>query len=66
MARLPASINRDAKRVGIVSGTGWKKLPPSESHGGSFPGITHQELDYILNYDFKYRLGREGGDEEEE
>ncbi len=28
-------------------------------------GFTDEELDFIINYDIKYRLGRDGGDEEE-
>jgi hypothetical protein len=28
-------------------------------------GFTAEELDFILNYDIKYRLGRDTGDEEE-
>ena len=28
-------------------------------------GFTAEELDFIINYDIKYRLGRDGGDEEE-
>jgi hypothetical protein len=28
-------------------------------------GFTEEELDFILNYDIKYRLGRGGGEEEE-
>ena len=27
-------------------------------------GFTAEELDFILNYDIKYRLGREGSEEE--
>jgi len=29
VVRLPTSIDQDAKRVGIVSGMGWRKLPAS-------------------------------------
>ena len=29
-------------------------------------GFTAEELDFILNYDIKYRLGRDTGEEEEE
>ncbi len=29
-------------------------------------GFTAEELDFILNYDIKYRLGRSTGDEEAE
>jgi hypothetical protein len=29
-------------------------------------GFTDQELDFIINYDIKYRLGRDAGEEEEE
>jgi len=29
-------------------------------------GFTDEELDFILNYDIKYRMGQHGGDEEEE
>ncbi len=29
-------------------------------------GFTDEELDFIVNYDIKYRMGREGGDSEEE
>jgi hypothetical protein len=28
-------------------------------------GFTAEELDFILNYDIKYRLGRDAGNEEE-
>jgi hypothetical protein len=28
-------------------------------------GFTAEELDFILNYDIKYRLGRGAGDEED-
>jgi hypothetical protein len=28
-------------------------------------GFTDEELDFILNYDIKYRMGQDGGDEEE-
>jgi hypothetical protein len=27
-------------------------------------GLTAEELDFILNYDIKYRLGRDAGEEE--
>jgi len=30
------------------------------------PGLTAEELDFILNYDIKYRLGRDAGKEEAE
>ena len=29
-------------------------------------GFTSEELDLILNYDIKYRLGRSGGEQEED
>ena len=29
-------------------------------------GFTDDELDFIINYDIKYRMGRDGGNEEEE
>lgn len=29
-------------------------------------GFTDEELDFIINYDIKYRMGRDGGSEEEE
>ncbi len=29
-------------------------------------GFTDEELDFIINYDIKYRMGRDGGDEESE
>ncbi|MFH1487506.1 MAG: hypothetical protein ABII06_01255 [Pseudomonadota bacterium] len=29
-------------------------------------GFTDEELDFIINYDIKYRMGRDGGNEEEE
>ena len=29
-------------------------------------GFTSEELDFIPNYDIKYRLGRGGGDQEED
>jgi hypothetical protein len=29
-------------------------------------GFTDEELDFIINYDIKYRMGRDGGDESEE
>jgi hypothetical protein len=29
-------------------------------------GFTHEELDFIINYDIKYRMGRDNGDESEE
>jgi hypothetical protein len=29
-------------------------------------GFTEEELDFIINYDIKYRLGRGAGEEEEE
>jgi len=29
-------------------------------------GFTEEELDFILNYDIKYRLGRDGGEAEED
>jgi len=28
-------------------------------------GFTHEELDFIINYDIKYRMGREAKSEEE-
>ncbi len=28
-------------------------------------GFTDEELDFIINYDIKYRMGRDGGDEDE-
>jgi len=28
--------------------------------------ITQEELDFIINYDIKYRMGRDGGNEEAE
>jgi hypothetical protein len=28
-------------------------------------GFTDEELDFIINYDIKYRMSRDGGDEEE-
>jgi len=28
-------------------------------------GFTEEELDFIINYDIKYRMGREAGQEEE-
>jgi hypothetical protein len=28
-------------------------------------GFTNEELDFIINYDIKYRLGQDGSDEEE-
>jgi len=27
-------------------------------------GFTDEELDFIINYDIKYRMGRDSGDEE--
>ena len=27
-------------------------------------GLTHEELDFIINYDIKYRMGRDGGGHE--
>jgi hypothetical protein len=37
-----------------------------QAHGAY--GFTDEELDFIINYDIKYRMGRDGGggDEEEE
>jgi len=29
-------------------------------------GFTDEELDFIINYDIKYRMGRDNGDESEE
>ena len=29
-------------------------------------GFTDEELDFIINYDIKYRMGRDSGDEGEE
>ncbi len=29
-------------------------------------GFTEEELDFIINYDIKYRMGRDNGDESEE
>jgi hypothetical protein len=29
-------------------------------------GFTDEELDFIINYDIKYRMGRDGGSEEAE
>ena len=29
-------------------------------------GFTDEELDFIINYDIKYRMGRDGGEAEEE
>jgi hypothetical protein len=29
-------------------------------------GFTDKELDFIINYDIKYRMGRDSGDESEE
>jgi hypothetical protein len=29
-------------------------------------GLTNEELDFIINYDIKYRMGRDSGDESEE
>ena len=29
-------------------------------------GFTDEELDFIINYDIKYRMGQASGDEEEE
>ncbi len=29
-------------------------------------GFTEEELDFIVNYDIKYRMGREAGEGEEE
>jgi len=29
-------------------------------------GFTDEELDFIINYDIKYRMGQNGGDEGEE
>ena len=28
-------------------------------------GFTEEELDFIVNYDIKYRMGRDAGDENE-
>ena len=28
-------------------------------------GLTDEELDFIINYDIKYRMGREAGEEDE-
>jgi hypothetical protein len=33
---------------------------------GTFYGCTDEELDFIINYDIKYRVGRDGGGGEEE
>jgi hypothetical protein len=30
------------------------------------PRFTDEELDFIINYDIKYRMGRDGGEEEAE
>jgi hypothetical protein len=35
-----------------------------QAHGAY--GFTDEELDFIINYDIKYRMGRDGGEEEEE
>lgn len=29
-------------------------------------GFTHEELNFIINYDIKYRMGQESKDEEQE
>jgi hypothetical protein len=33
---------------------------------GKHYGFTDEELDFIINYDIKYRMGRDNGDESEE
>jgi len=50
----------------IVKGSG---TPFRFSHlvrEGMFYGCTDEELDFIINYDIKYRMGRDGGGGEEE
>lgn len=32
----------------------------------SSPGLTDEELDFIINYDIKYRLGHDGVEESDE
>jgi len=43
VVRLPTSIDQDAKRVGIVSGIGWRKLPASLD---TSPVLKKKEGDY--------------------
>jgi hypothetical protein len=40
-------------------------LPSVRPNAGGHYGFTAKELDFILNYDIKYRLGRDTGNEEE-
>ena len=41
-------------------------LPSSEKQGGGFYGFTNEELDFIINYDIKYSMGQESGEDEQE
>jgi hypothetical protein len=41
------------------------KMNFAESSTASTYGFTAEELDFIINYDIKYRRGRDAGDEEE-
>ena len=57
---VPAHLRPEDKRVGVTT------RGPDEIDtvlAGHY-GFTAEELDFILNYDIKYRLGRDAGDEE--
>jgi len=34
--------------------------------GGWIPALLTEKLDFIINYDIKYRMGRDAGEETEE
>jgi hypothetical protein len=48
--------------MAVPEGLTRRRLGPS---GARHCGFTDEELDFIINYDIKYRMGRGAGEEEE-
>jgi hypothetical protein len=74
--RTAAAFNSTGPSSASRANWAWRKTPRSEgtTPGVRFPvtrrtlakhyGFTPEELDFILNYDIKYRLGQDEADED--
>jgi hypothetical protein len=46
--------------VGYFNLRGWRSIDEIDRVLAGHYGFTEEELDFIVNYDIKYRMGREG------
>ncbi len=52
-------------RATLIGSFNGKKLPSDDTVLAWHYGFTHEELEFILNYDIKSHLGRNTGEKEE-